>query len=172
MRPLRIVLAVALGIGGCDGPARGHLEASAIARDGFARRPDALREAVGQRLELWGFVDHGNLYGDADAKAILAEYWSGAGPDPGTWRFGLKSQPDDAVGHSFAVHVPNGPGRDALLRRLVADARANRPTRVLVRGRILTFDAPTNVRRLTGLYMKLGSTRDVVLEPPGTSTEE
>ena len=136
-----------------------------IARAGFARDPAAIRAAVGQTIEVRGFVDHGNLYGDAGAKAILADYLSGPGPDPATWRFDLKSGADDPVGHGFAVQVPSGPGRDALLRRLVADARAGRPTPVRVRGQVRTFAAPTNIRRLTGLYMELQSPQDILLHP-------
>jgi hypothetical protein len=161
-----LVLALALGLAGCDAPVRGQAAAE-IARDGFARDPRAVRAMVGQRIEVRGFVDHGNLYGDSGAREILAEYWSGEGTTPGTWRFDLKSAADDALGHGFAVIVPNGPGRDALLRRLVADARAGRPTAVLVRGRLSTFAAPTNLRRLTGLVLVLESPGDLVPGPPG-----
>ncbi len=159
-----MVLAAALGLAGCERPVRGQAAAT-IARDGFARNPEAIRAVVGQTIEVRGFVDHGNLYGDAGAKEILGDFWSGEGPDPATWRFDLKSGADDPVGHSFQVQVPNGPGRDALLRRLVADARAGRPTPVRVRGQARTFAAPTNVKRLTGLYMELQSPQDILLHP-------
>ncbi len=49
-------------------------------------------------------------------KLILGDWWSGEGPDATTWRFNLKAEADDEVGHSFPVHVPNDPGRDDLLR--------------------------------------------------------
>jgi hypothetical protein len=48
---------------------------------------------------------------------------------------------------------------------LLADAAAGRPTRVFVRGRIFTFDAPTNYSRAVGLYMDLESSADVLLTP-------
>ena len=165
--PAVVVLAVALGLAGCagcDGRGRGQAAAE-FSRGGFARDPDGLRAMVGRTLEVRGFVDHGNLYGDGGARAILGDSWGGEGPAPGTWRFDLKSRADDPVGHSFQVQVPNGPGRDALLRQLAADARARRPTPVLVRGRLLTFDAPTNVRRLTGILLVPDSPRDIELHP-------
>jgi hypothetical protein len=136
-----------------------YVAASSISKDGFARDADAARRLAGQEVKLWGYVDHGNLYGDEGAKLILGDWWSGEGPDAGAWRFNLKASADDAVGHSFAVHVPNDPGRDVLLAVFVADANAQRPTRVLLTGRLLTFDAPTHVAGLTGLYMELASSR-------------
>jgi hypothetical protein len=54
----------------------------------------------GGPVRLWGFVDHGNLYGDGRAKRVLAEWWSGYGPDADTWRFDLKGEADDPVGRS------------------------------------------------------------------------
>jgi hypothetical protein len=99
----------------------------------------------------------------AGAKAILQEWWSGEGPGPGTWRFNLKAEADDVVGRSFAVHVPNDAGWEDQLRRFVADARAGRPTKVFVSGRPFTFDAPTQARDLTGLYLELESSREIRL---------
>ena len=59
------------------------------------------------------------------------------------------------------MHVPNDAGREDLLRRFVADARAGRPTKVFVQGKLLTFEAPTQVSNLTGLYLELGASRDI-----------
>lgn len=143
-----------------------YAAASSISRDGFARNPRTIQELHGQEVKLWGFVDHNNLYGNEGAKQILGEWWGGDGPDSTTWRFNLKARRNDAAGRSFSVHVPNDRGRNDLLKAFVADARAERPTRVFVTGRIYLFDAPTEGRTLTGLIMALQSSRDVRLEPP------
>lgn len=159
-----IVLVASLLMAGCQQQAGGYVAASSISRNGFARDGAALRRSAGQEIKLWGFVDHGNMYGDAGAKAILQEWWSGEGPNATTWRFNLKAAPDDEVGRSFAVRVPNGPGRDDLLARFLADARAGRPTKVFVKGKLLTFDAPTGGTLLTGLTIETASSRDIALE--------
>jgi hypothetical protein len=125
-----------------------------------------MRRLDGQEIKVWGFVDSGNIYGDADAKEILGALWSSEGPDAATWRFNLKADPDDKTGNSFPVLVPNDPGRDELLRAFVADANAQRPTRVFVTGKLHTFDAPTNTGALTGLTIELRSSNDILLEPP------
>ena len=143
-----------------------YLPVSAIARGGFASDEWTAAEMQGRQVRLWGFVDQGNLYGDADAKRVLGEWWSGEGPDPDHWRFDLKAQANDPVGRSFPVLVPNDAGREDLLQRFVADARARRATRVFVRGRLSTFDAPTQIRDLTGLKLQLRSSQDIRLDPP------
>jgi hypothetical protein len=91
-------------------------------------------ELQGQEVRLWGFVDPGNLYGDVEAKRLLGAWWSGAGPDADTWRFGLKAEADDPIGHSIPVQVRNDAGRDALLAAFRADVEAGRPTRVFSPG--------------------------------------
>lgn len=63
---------------------------------------------VGQDLAIRGYVDHANLHGYVGARAILAGWWSGNGPDASTWRIDLKPHARDAAGQSSAVHVPNG----------------------------------------------------------------
>ncbi|MDG4594830.1 MAG: hypothetical protein P9F75_03915 [Candidatus Contendobacter sp.] len=156
-----MILIAAIGLAGCDEPAGGYIPVAVIARNGFLGDQWAAAKARGQEVRLWGFVDHGNLYGDAGAKRILEEWWGGEGPDADTWRFNLKATAAAAVGHSFPVHVPNDAGREDLLRRFVADARAGRPTKVFVQGRLLTFEAHTQVSDLTGLYLELGSSRDI-----------
>jgi heat shock protein HslJ len=140
--------------------------ASSISKNGFAINDDEIRQLDGQEVMLWGYVDHGNLYGDEGARAILGDWWSGDGPDAATWRFNLKAQADDAVGDSFAVTVPNDEGRVVLLRQFAADAQAGRPTRVFVTGRLATFDAPSSDRVRTGLTMDAQSSSDVLLQSP------
>jgi len=163
---LAIMLVAALLLVGCNQQAGDYIAASSISKDGLARDGDAVRKMDGQEVKIWGFVDSGNIYGDASAQEILGDWWSGDGPSATTWRFNLKAKPDDAVGHSFEVRVPNDAGRDALLKGFLADAQAGRPTRVYVKGKLLTFDAPTNASSLTGLYMELQSSDDILIGQP------
>jgi hypothetical protein len=135
--------------------------ASAISARGFAVHGFDAPSGVGRALTLRGYVDPANLYGDAGAKAILGEWWSGDGPDPSTWRFNLKAHAGDGAGQSFPVHIASDAGRDELLHAMVADARAGRPTPVVVRGTVTTFDAPMNMVTRRGLLMTVGSSRDV-----------
>ena len=152
---------------GCNDNIDGYLAVKGIARNGFLIDDQAIGDLSGQQVRLWGYVDHGNLYGDSSARKILGEWWAGEGPDAGSWRFNLKADADDAVGHSFAVHVPNGEGRDALLKVFVEDAREQIPTRVFLKGKLLTFDAPTQFSGLTGLYLEVSSPEDVQVDTPG-----
>lgn len=165
-RYITLGILVAASLVGCNEPTGGYEAASVISGDGFARNGEAMRAAEGREIRLWGYVDHANLYGDAGARRILAEFWSGDGPRPATWRFDLKAEANDAAGHSFAVHVPNDEGRDDILRAFVADARARRPTRVFLKGRLFTFAAPTNAVSLTGLNMEIESSKDIQSRPP------
>lgn len=155
------IVAASLCACACDGRIGDFIPASSISRNGLAT--DAGR--AGQDIAVWGFVDAQNLYGDASARAILGDWWSGDGPTPTTWRFNLKARAGDAPGRSFAVHVPNDPGRDALLRAFVANARAQRPTRVFVKGRLSVFAAPANVTRRSGLTLRTRASDDVSLTP-------
>lgn len=139
------------------------LPASAISVRGFAAAGFDAPAGVGQAVAIRGYVDHANLYGDAGAKAILGQWWSGDGPDAATWRFNLKALAGNGAGQSFAVHVRSDAGRDALLRALVADAQAGRPTPVVVRGAVFTFNAPMNVVSRRGLWMQVDSSRDIRL---------
>lgn len=168
MRRLRLfgTLAIAALLVGCHDTAGGPIAASAISKNGFARDREAMRRLAGTEVTVWGFVDHGNLYGDASARQILGEWWSGDGPDGDSWSFHLKADAGDEVGQSFAVRISNDEGRDGLLRAFVADARAGRPTRVAVTGALRTFDAPTQAATRTGLLMVLGSSRAVSIELP------
>ena len=159
---LLIFFAVILAAG-CNEQTGDYVAVSSISTDGFARQTAQIVD--GQVVKLWGFVDHSNLYGNAGTQEILADWWSGPGPDDDTWRFNLKAEADDEAGHSFPVHVPNDAGRDDLLRTFLADARTQQPTRVFVTGRLFTFDAPGNVTTRTGLYMEAASAHDVLLAP-------
>jgi hypothetical protein len=156
-----------LAVAGCSAPADRYLPAAAISEHGFASSADNLRLLQGRDIRVWGFVDHGNLYGDADVRRVLADYWSGEGPSPNTWRFGLKAAQDDPVGHSFPVEVPNDAGRDALLAAFRADAESGRPTRVFLQGRLRTYAAPTQFRSLTGIVIEVPSSSAVRLHAPG-----
>ena len=160
-----LAAAAAAVLAGCDGPRGGYQSVSSIARAGFARNPWVLQQWRGRDIRLWGYVDHGNLYGDSTARAVLRDWWAGEGPRAGLWRFDLKGRADDAVGHAFAVQVPGGPGSAKLFRRFAADARAGRPTRVFVTGRLHGFDAPTQASVLTGLYLDAGTSGDIRLTP-------
>jgi hypothetical protein len=83
------------------------------------------------------------------------------------WRFGLKSEENDPVGHSVPVHVRNDAGRDALLSALRADAEFGRPTRVFLQGRLKSYAAPTQFRSLTGIVIEVPSSSAVRLNAPG-----
>jgi len=162
-----ILLVVMTCLVGCNRQIGDYTAASSISKDGFARDEQQIRKLQGEEIKLWGFVDHSNLYGDAGVKTILGDWWSGDGPDASTWRFNLKADENDVAGDSFPVYVLNDQGRDDLLRLFLADAQAQRSTKVFVTGRIFPFDAPTNVASLTGLYMEVQSSNDILLEPPG-----
>ena len=163
---LVIILVVTVFLVGCSEQIGDYTAASSISENGFAKDAKHVRGLEGQQVRIWGFVDYANMYGDEGAQEILGEWWGGDRPDATTWRFNLKAREDDEAGQSFAVHVPNDEGRDDLLRAFVADARAQKSTRVFVRGRIFTFDAPANTVSRTGLYMELESSHDILLEPP------
>jgi len=164
--PGLILLAAALLLTGCSKQIGDYAAASALSRNGFARDAEAMRKLDGQEIKVWGFVDSSNIYGDAGAKEILGDWWSGDGPNATIWRFNLKAEAGDKAGNSFSVLVPNDPGRDELFKAFAADANAQKPTKVLVKGKLHIFDAPTNTGALTGLTMELQSSNDILLEPP------
>ena len=97
---------------------------------------------------------------------MLGDLWRGDGPAPAYWRFNLKARADDAAGHSFAVRVPNDGQQDNILKVFVANARSEQPTRVFLKGRLFTFDAPTNLDFKTGLYLDLESSADILFSNP------
>lgn len=158
-----ILLMCAILVSGCIRAIDGYMPASAISQNGFARSDAAVRALTGQTVQIWGYVDHGNLYGDDAAQVILGDWWGGPGPDADTWRFDLKAGADAATGQSFAVHVTNDEGRDVLLARFAKDAAAQTPTRAFVTGRLITFDAPLNAMTRTGLRLEVQSSSDVLL---------
>jgi hypothetical protein len=161
---IAILLVTVSCLVGCAERIGDYVAASSITRNGYAGDGEQTRNVHGQEIRVWGFIDHGNLYTDADGRRILGDWWSGDGPNATTWRFDLKARADDATGHGFPVRVPNDPGRDQLLWAFAADARAGRPTRVFVTGRIYAFVAPTNTSTLTGLYLEPRSSREIRLD--------
>jgi hypothetical protein len=160
------MLACGFVVAGCGAPSNRYIPAAAISEHGFARNADDVRRLQGRDIQVWGFVDHGNLYGDADAHRILGDSWSGEGPNPDMWRFGLKALEDDPVGQSFPVHVRNDAGRDALLAAFRADAASGRPTRVFLQGWLRTYAAPTNYLSLTGIVLEVPSSSAIRLNAP------
>lgn len=164
-RSASIVLLAALAPAGCRELDGEYRHVSDFAHGGFVADYDALADVDGQAARLWGFVDHGNLYGDAEAKRVLGDWWSGQGPDPDHWRFDVKAQAEHPVGHAFPVIVPNDAGRDALLARFAVDARARRATKVYMTGRLSTFHAPAQLLDLIGLDLRLRSSNDIRLDP-------
>ena len=162
----RIMYFIAALMCGCNDQIGDYIAASSIGAKGFARNSVEMRKAHGQEIKIWGFVDHSNMYGNHDARTILGDWWSGDGPSPTTWRFNLKAEQDDEAGDSFPIIVPNDQGRDELLKVFVADARAEKPTKVYVKGKVFTFNAPTNVSVLTGLYIELQASQDIRIGNP------
>ena len=164
-----IACCVAVVIPGCNTREGGYTAAAAIAQNGFARDRKHILKYNSQVVKLWGYVDHHNVYATG-GEHILGEWWAGAGPAPDYWQFNLKGRPQDRAGNSIPVQVWNDGRRDSLLRLFAADASAERPTRVFVRGRLETFDAPTNIRNLTGLILHVESSADIrlTLQPVAT----
>lgn len=152
-------------VSGCDDKIGDYMAASSILKNGFSIDRKQALNLAGKEIKIWGFVDHGNIYAN-DAKDILEDWWSGNGPSPTTWRFGLKGKKNDEMGHAITIHVANDQGRDKLLKRFLEDARADRTTTVFLKGKIFTFDAPTNFDRLTGLYMEVEASKDILIDDP------
>lgn len=148
----------------CDTPVSNYAAASSISKSGFAASQKSMESLPGREIELWGYVDHQNIYADDSAKQILGDWWAGYGPEATTWRFNLKASTDDDVGQSFPVYVPNDILRDDVLRLFLRDAAKNRPTKVYLKGNITTFDAPANFQTFRGLSMQLQSSRDIRLQ--------
>lgn len=161
-----ILFLVGVALCGCQEQINGYTAAASISANGFARSSSQLESLNSKEILIWGYVDHHNLYGDDSARKVLGAWWSGEGPAPTSWQFNLQARENDAAGRSFAVIVPNGPERDALLSVFRDDAIANRSTRVFVKGRIFTYKAPANFGSRVGLYMKLQSSGDILFEPP------
>lgn len=166
-RERALALALAVVLVACDGRIGDYVPVSSLADAGFARDVEAARRLEGREIAMWGFVDHANIYAEPSTRSILGEWWSGEGPDGASWRFHLAAAADDPAGRSVPVTMPNDAGRDALLARFAADARAGRPTRVFLRARLFTFDAPANFHRRLGLAIAADSSAAVRLAPTG-----
>jgi hypothetical protein len=152
-------------VNGCTHRIGNYVAASSISKNGYARNGKLIHKINGSEIKVWGYVDHGNIFADG-ADEISADWISGSGPSPTTWRFGLKAKPNDATGASFMVSLPNDKDRDKLLRAFITDAKTGKPTKVFIKGKIFTFDAPINFTTITGLKMEVKSTNDILLEPP------
>lgn len=150
-------------LSGCQEQNVDYIAASSITDGGLLRNSQKTQIINGQEIKVWGFVDTSNLYGNDEVKAVLKEWWGGYGPTSSTWSFNLKAQKNDKAGHSFQVTVPNDQGRDHVLETILADARAQRSTKVHLTGKVYTFAMPTNFANYTGLYMKLASSEDILL---------
>jgi len=161
-----LLLAVAAALNGCDNRVEGYVAASSISRNGFARNAAALRGAEGQVIRVWGYVDPANI-GTVDAESTIDQDGRKV-PAHGLaiWSFNVKARQSDQAGHSFAVHVPEDARAAGIRELLMAESREGKSTVVFLKGRLFTFDAPTNTGRLTGLYLVLESSRDLLLEPP------
>ena len=164
-----LILFVSASLSGCDDSIGGYLAASTISSNGFAKRDFGRRVTDGQTLSVWGFVDHANVQTGRCTARVREDPANGMDPPPARWQFNLKARANDRAGESFAVCVPIDDGSARLQHRFLADAAAGRPTRVFVKGRIFTFDAPTNYRHAIGLYMEVGSSADVL---PGSPAGE
>ena len=159
-------LATTLWLYGCAETIDGYLAASSFSTKGFARSDASPVSGENDEVKVWGFVDHANIYGDADARKILGGWWSGESSLPSTWRFDLKARVEDQAGESFPVWLPNDPYRDEVLRVLVTDANRGSPTKVFLTGRLHTFEAPTNYTTAHGLSIEVDSSADVLFAPP------
>jgi len=160
------LLLVVILVVGCTNQIGGYEAAYSISKKGFTKNLDSFGEMEGQVVQLWGYVDQGNIYGDEETKMILGDWWSGYGPSSTKWQFNLKARSNDKTGESFAVIVQNDEGRDDLLRAFLADANAQKATKVFLRGRISTFDASSNLQKLQGIILEVQSSNDILLELP------
>ncbi len=140
-----LLLLAAAWLAGCDEPAGEYLPASSIARKGFVRDHQSISELQGVQggpVRLWGFVDHGNLYGDGRAKRVLAEWQERDGPDADTRRFDPKAEATTRWGACSRCSSPTMRGARTFLERFVADTGRGAPRR-LYAGQF-KFHAPTD----------------------------
>lgn len=165
MRLLTCLLCVAF-LTACVEESDRYVAAAEITHHGFAGDGAALHDLDGRTIRVSGFVDPANLYGDAAARAVLAEWWAGEARDAATWSFNVKARESDGPGQSFTVFVRTDDGWDVLLTRIVADARAGRTTEVFVTGTLRTFEAPLNAVTRTGLYLESPGSNEVRLDQP------
>ena len=112
-------------------------------------------------------MDYANVYcKDADPQ-VPSDWDFTPGPREQSWRFDLKAKKDDDVGESFPVYVPKTKNSGQFFLKLAENERKDIPTRVLVEGKLLTFDAPLNFVTLTGIYMEVDSLDKVVIDEDG-----
>jgi hypothetical protein len=162
---LLLLVAIFLMVG-CSKQIGGYEAASSISENGFVKSPGSIGDMEGQEIQIWGYVDHGNIFGDDEVKEILGNWWSGEGPTKKSWQFNLKANSNDKTGESFAVIIQNDDGRNDLLQAFLEDATAQKATKVYLTGILYTFDASTNLKQLTGLYLEIQSSSDILLEQP------
>jgi hypothetical protein len=163
VRALAALVALAPDLSGCAPPGVDCRPIGTLASHGLARAGVASQ----RHACVQGWVDRGNLYGDAGVRARLGRWWSGPGPHTDAWRFDLLARADEPIGHGVPVQVPNDAGRDMLIARLAADADAGRATAVCVCGGLVATPAPTNLRTFTALALHPNGTGDIrVLSDP------
>ncbi len=156
---LMIIFIMSLSVvimSGCHQQIGSYVAASSFSKNGFARNRKQMIRAHGTEINTWGFVDYSNIFADGV---------DGSHSHPTRWRFDLKAKPDDDAGSSFSIYLPKDDGRYRLLNTFIENEKKGRPTRVFVKGKIFTFDAPINFYLLTGLYMEVRSTLDIRLNP-------
>lgn len=149
-KQLNIIIVFLILISGCNNNNKqigDYIAASSITKDGFAKNRNQMLRAQGKEIKIWGFVDHPNIFVDST-----------------TWKFKIKAKQNDEVGKSFSVIVPNDQGKDALLKVFLADEKADRATRVFVKGKVFVFDAPNMWGSSTGISIKVESTRDIQIK--------
>jgi uncharacterized protein len=141
----------------CRPAEQDYMAANRISRAGFLRDTDLIDQREGKEILLWGYVDTGNIFADADARSTLGDLWSGQHRRAGHWRFGLKGRSEDATGQSFEVQVRNDILREDVLRVLATDAAAGRLTKIFLKGRLATFDAPLNQSSRVGIRVDVSA---------------
>jgi hypothetical protein len=137
-------------VGGCvEAPIGDYQSASSVAKHGFAKNKKNMRAAQGSEIKLWGYVDPMNVFSEGvDCR-----------PDGCRWRFDLLARPDDNGG--IPVILPKDKGRACLLSAFTENENQGRPTKVIVKGTLHTFDAPMNFSTSLGLSIQARSSDDV-----------
>ncbi|MEX1315898.1 MAG: hypothetical protein AB1Z22_02080 [Synechococcaceae cyanobacterium] len=156
---------------GCDEQIGGYLPASSIStRTGFARNRKQALKMSGKEIKLWGYVDYSNVYADGAGDAVPTDWDQVHSHNltPDMWRFDLMIRPDGEAGCGFAVYLRKHEDGKKLFAGFSTNERAGKPSRVYVKGKVFTFDAPTNLMGLTGLYMESELPNGVLLEHPDT----
>ena len=139
MKGAIFIAVVTLMTSGCSRWIDDFAPATSISNRGFATRSAVAKYANGSAVKIWGYVDYGNIAYD---------------PASTHWSFKLKANAKDAVGESFRIRAPKDSGHQELIKRFRSSEAAGKSTTVLVEGKLYTFDAPTNFKMLTGLYVE------------------